>query len=287
MTKRWTLKEYFVTVIKIAAFAYTAPATIAVAQGPLWQKLAGLILIEGALMMGWSLLDYRKQDATLQRVTYAIVAGLGYIGLWWIALVHEGFTGVVFRLTLGGLLLFSVIDSGILATLRSDEATDKNILRDWTVRRHARNTRRLLAKEHINFEAEQERRDRELVSMRREAERRVMMKQLETDTKAALDSIVSGGPRQVSEAQDRSMLASLESSKSTRSLTHANRSRALSKSEAMHKLIDALANDPTLTPTNLASLVGKSRPTVYDYLADLEGSGMLARNGHGYTVQKG
>jgi hypothetical protein len=85
MSKQWTLKEYFVTVIKIAASAYTAPATIAIAQGPFWQKLAGLILIEGAIMMGWSLLDYRKQDAALQRITYAIVAGLGYIDLWWIA----------------------------------------------------------------------------------------------------------------------------------------------------------------------------------------------------------
>jgi hypothetical protein len=113
-------------------------------------------------------------------------------------LVHEGFTGLVFRLTLGGLPLFSGIDSGILATLQPAEANDKNILRNWTVRRHTRSTKRLLAKEQIDFEAKQERRDRELISIYREAERRVTLKQLEADTKALLDRIVSSDSRQVS-----------------------------------------------------------------------------------------
>jgi DeoR/GlpR family transcriptional regulator of sugar metabolism len=194
---------------------------------------------------------------------------------------------VIFRLTLGGLLLFSITDSGILATLRSDETADKNILRDWTVRRHARNSRRLLAREQIDFEAEQERRNREMMSMRRDAERRVESKQLEVDTKAALEKIAPGDSRHLSESSHLSAFAGANPSKSTRSLTHANRTRALSKNDAIRKLIDALADDPTITPTKLAGLIGRSRPTVYDYLDHLEESGVVARNDHGYAVQKG
>ena len=52
------------------------------------------------------------------------------------------------------------------------------------------------------------------------------------------------------------------------------------KSTALNKLIEHLSNTPNATITELASLIGKSRATVYNYLDELETAGKVHRNGH-------
>jgi hypothetical protein len=53
------------------------------------------------------------------------------------------------------------------------------------------------------------------------------------------------------------------------SLDKANRTRRLSKQQALRRTADLLRQHPDLTPTQIAAAIGKSRGTVYDYLREL------------------
>lgn len=131
--------------IKIAAVLLTAPATIEVAGSlypdVIWQRimvqLAGLVLVEGALLLGWHMLDTETKATTGQRTLYAVLAGVAYGVLWVIALAHgEGAVGVSFRLTLGVLLGYSVFESGLLANISFKRTVDRDITKHWKVKRH-------------------------------------------------------------------------------------------------------------------------------------------------------
>ena len=54
---------------------------------------------------------------------------------------------------------------------------------------------------------------------------------------------------------------------------------AATKAAAIDTLIGHLTDHPDATVTQLAKLIGKSRPTVYNYLDELEAAGRLHRNG--------
>jgi hypothetical protein len=131
--------------IKIAAVMLTAPATIEVA-GSLYPdalvyrlivQCAGLVLVEGALLLGWHMLDTESKATTGQRTLYASLAGVAYFVLWVIAWFHgEGIVGVAFRLTLGVLLAYSVSESGLMANISFKRQVDRDITKHWKVKRH-------------------------------------------------------------------------------------------------------------------------------------------------------
>jgi len=146
--------------IKIAAVALTSPATWVVA-GQLYDnpfqrivvQLAALILVEGALMLGWWQLDNDRKAETPQRVLYAVLSSVAYIALWAVAIAHgEGASGITFRLTLGVLLGYSVFESGILAGIKLRRSADKDISALTVVKRY----RRKRATEHARREIDAE-----------------------------------------------------------------------------------------------------------------------------------
>jgi hypothetical protein len=134
--------------IKIAAVTLTAPATISVASTLYMDTglfrwivaIACLMLVEGALLLGWQLLDERGKSATTgQRGLYASLVIVAYVVLWLVALAHgEGLAGIAFRSTLGVLIVYSLAEAGILAGLRQEAAVLKDFSRDGKVKRHAK-----------------------------------------------------------------------------------------------------------------------------------------------------
>jgi hypothetical protein len=79
------LEKLLRLLIKGAAVALTAPATWAVA-GRLYTgwfqslivQVAALVLVEGALLLGWHLLDADAGETTLQRGVYAGITLIAY-----------------------------------------------------------------------------------------------------------------------------------------------------------------------------------------------------------------
>ena len=64
---------------------------------------------------------------------------VAYFSLFGIALYHnEGIAGFAFRLTLGVLLIYASVEAGLLALIKKQDQADKDIPKDWRVRRYAR-----------------------------------------------------------------------------------------------------------------------------------------------------
>lgn len=133
-------------IIKSAAVCLTTPATIKVASqlypdDPFLSFLvtaAAVVLVEGALLLGWHKLDDRLSQHTIaQRWLYAGLALTAYLVLLVISILHgEGWAGWAFRATLFALLAYSVYESGILANLRLQRSADRDINRHRKVRKH-------------------------------------------------------------------------------------------------------------------------------------------------------
>lgn len=62
-------------------------------------------------------------------------------------------------------------------------------------------------------------------------------------------------------------------------LDRANMKRKMSKRDAMNKALQILTDNPTVSLTDIARQLGRSRQTVYDYFDELEATGKLHRNG--------
>lgn len=138
------MEKLLKNILKGAAIIYTAPATIAVAGGlypdqwlnRLAAQLSGLVLVEGALLLGWYMLDNNKKATNAQRWLYTALSFVAYIGLWFIAVAHgEGFIGIVFRASIGVLLGYSVFESGIWAGIKLRTAVEKDITKHRKVRK--------------------------------------------------------------------------------------------------------------------------------------------------------
>lgn len=134
--------------IKAAAVVLTVPATIQL-SGALYPddpilrvmvQAAGVVLIEGAMLLGWHGLDSNTGSTRpAQLWLYAALVAVAYLGLNGIAVLHgEGFTGLIFRATLGVLIAYSIVDSGILTSVRLAQSADRSIRTTARVRRHAR-----------------------------------------------------------------------------------------------------------------------------------------------------
>jgi hypothetical protein len=138
------MEKILKNVLKVASVLLTSPATLEVAGGlypDQWAyriivSVAALLLVEGALLLGWYMLDNNKKATNAQRWLYAALAGVAYVGLWIVAVSHgEGAAGIVFRSTIGVLLGYSVFESGILADVKLRQAVEKDINKHRRIRK--------------------------------------------------------------------------------------------------------------------------------------------------------
>lgn len=282
--------------IKIAAVVFTAPASWEVAGGlyPEWLpmfrfplQLAGVALVEGAMLVGWYQLDSNDKAEPEQRWLYAGMAVLGYVALLVIALQHEGLRGLVFRLTLLALLAYSVVESGILSGIQQRRKADRNIERDRKVSSTRREQERLTATLRYELTGERER------------------KLLDAEHKALLDaeltSVKLRGSRLLDDVkrEDRTERRKVEQSDTRPSgydtfphpIDDAQQRRTeqqqLDKDDALLHMLNVLANNPDTSKTALSEHIGRARNTVYDYLDELESNGWIERSedtGSGYDL---
>lgn len=260
-------------VIKLAAVCLTAPATLAVASTlyadwGLWRWVtagAALVLVEGALLLGWQLLDSQGKTATEgQRTLYAALVVVAYCVLWAIALAHgEGLAGIAFRATLGVLIAYSLAEAGIMAGLRQDRAILQDATRDRKVRRHQK---RLAVRDAIAaLDMEYILRDKERVNVMQEQTARLdnQHRAAMSTIKQGRDAIIEGFPFPVEQARG------IRDNK-----------RATRKQRALDMILAARKAKPDMTQNELAALAGVSRQTIGSWLAELEQDG-TGNNGNG------
>lgn len=282
------LETVLKTVIKLAAVMLTSPATWAVAGGlysdpvqRLIVQIAALVLVEGALLLGWHLLDTNRQAETPQRWLYACMALVAYAGLWWLAVAHgEGLSGIVFRGTLGVLLVYSIADAGLLASIRSATAADRDIMKDGQVRRYARKLARQDAIANLDSDQDIKRQEREAAAHIRGA-RVALEKQrgLAAVKSEHTASIEQRFPMPIAETRARRDIR-----------------RAKSKDNAKATIVRAIGVNPALTHDDLAVMTGKSRQSIGAYLAEMQQAGELTKladgtyslasvgNGNGHAI---
>lgn len=268
------------TLIKLSAVALTSPATVAVAgslypSNPITRvivSIAALILIEGCLLLGWEMLDQQGKNATVpQRWLYAGLAWIAYFSLFGIALYHnEGVAGIAFRLTLGVMLVYASAEAGLMAAVKTEEKTDKDILKDWRVKRYARKLARKSAMSDLDLTYS-------MCKLDREAQEKVYTLQKERETQQLLQRVKS--------EHTTDPLGAVEKAKfDTTTLEQANKKRQLSKRDAMNRTLQILSEDPTINLTDIARQIGRSRQTIYDYLDEMEAAGKIRRNGSGVQI---
>jgi len=269
------------TLIKLAAVTITSPATVSVASGlyptdPILRvvvSIAALILVEGCLLLGWEMLDQQGKNATMaQHWLYAGLAWVAYFSLFVIALNHnEGTAGMTFRLTLGVMLVYASVEAGLLAGIRREGQADRDIFTDWQVRHYARKLSRKSAMADLDSASRMRQIDREVVE-------KLYSLQKSQETEQRIRDIESGNldsPNVVEKAKSTNFGSLLDK---------ATRSRKLSKRHALDKTLQILSDNPTASPLEIASKIGKSRQTVYDYLDELQTAGKLHRNGSGFQI---
>lgn len=270
------------TLIKFSAVALTSPATVAVAGGlypdnPITRVMvsaAALILVEGCLLLGWEMLDQQGKHATVtQRWLYAGLAWVAYISLFGIALYHnEGLAGLAFRLTLGVMLIYASAEAGLLASIKSQDQADRDIFKDWRVKRHAQKLARQAAMADLELNVRMRQLDRE-------AQEQLYTLQRAQETERQIKIIESGS--------DSETLKPVEMTKLDRAtLEQANLKRKLTKQDALNKTLQLLAENPNASPTAIAGVIGRSRQTVYDYVKELEATGKIHRNGSGIQIHE-
>ncbi len=265
------------TLIKLAAVALTSPATVSVASGlyptdPILRtvvSIAALILVEGCLLLGWEMLDQQGKNATMtQRWLYAGLAWVAYFSLFVIALNHnEGFAGLTFRLTLGVVLLYTSVEAGLLASIKREGRADRDIFADWQVKRYARKLSRKSAMADLESTFRMRQIDREVGE-------KLYSLQKARETDERVRDIQSG-----SSFDTVNVVGKAKSTNFGTLLDKATQSRKLSKRHALGRTLQILSDNPTASPLEIASQIGRSRQTVYDYFDELEAAGKLHRNG--------
>jgi hypothetical protein len=266
-------------ILKAAAVMLTAPATIEVAADAYADNilframvtLGMLVVVEGALLLGWHKLDTDRTAASAQRWLYAGIAIVAYVVLWLVALGHnEG--GLIWgRATLGVLLVYSIAESGILAdiTLNTDGA--RNILNDLQVKMHDRKLSRIEAK----------------------AERSAMS----AVRLAFIAAEQNGGLHAAGLRAERIQALNDASHASDTTTTHATATPALppkwdgwvtaSKDDTKAQIATLLQNEPGISTYALAKRLDKSETTIRRYRKELEAESaapVVSANGHGAAV---
>ncbi len=282
--------------IKIAAVALTSPATWTVA-GSLYEngfqrilvQLAALILVEGALMLGWWQLDNDRKAEMPQRVLYAVLAGVAYIALWSVAIAHgEGAAGITFRLTLGVLLGYSVFESGILANIRLRRSADRNIEAHYSVKRYRRKRAISHARNEIDAEfkiaSAQLSVDTEMAreTLRFTRERR--LKGLSLDHQSALADLIGTSQLPASNGKPvppPAIPAEVDEGIVT---VEPEELAALSDLEVREGIVTAFEDDPKTVRSHLAKDLGVSKNKLYNTINELIDEGVLDRRGQRINV---
>lgn len=256
-------------VIKVAAILLTAPATIEVAGAVypdnivyrIMVQAAALVLVEGALMLGWHKLDTDAKATMPQRWLYAAIAVVAYIVLWAVAIAHHEGGGAWFRATLGVLLGYSIIESGILANIKLNTDT-RDIMRDIWVIMHARKL------------------DRKEAKAQRTAMNAVRMAFLNARQDAGVHAAGLFAEQLKAENEathEPQMVVSHEPShKPPREWdTWIFDAKTEAKADAKALVAELLQDDPDISNYRLAKLVGRSDATIRKYRKELAES-----NGH-------
>jgi hypothetical protein len=273
------LEKLLRLLIKGAAVALTAPATWAVA-GRLYAgwfqslivQAAALVLVEGALLLGWHLLDADAGETTLQRGVYAGITLIAYGVLWAVAWAHgEGWAGIAFRATLGVLVIYSVIEAAVRAGIKINAKASGDILahravkNDW--RRKAKED--AIAENSTHFEIER---------AKRAARLEVEQERIKLLKKKLLDELPASIETSPNQSQpDGPKMAILEAQ-----AIRVERQQ-LTKPEAVAAVLDHLRDNPATSVRDLATLVSKSSSTISRYMQELEDAGQIARN-NGTTI---
>ena len=242
--------------IKGAAVVFTAPATIIVASGlysdPILKILAaaaGLVLVEGVLLLGWQQLDSNKQATEAQRALSASLAIVAYFVLWAVAIAHgEGILGIAFRATLGVALAASIAESGILANVSLRRKVERDISQDRKVRKY-----RHVAEVHIA---------KKRIDVWKSNAENALNQPTVIDTPVKMERAILTSPVQP-KRKSRGKLDGLDK-----------------------KLLKYYADDPMLSTRKAAELAGTTHTTVNNRLVKLETAGVIHRNGHGVEIEE-
>lgn len=268
-------------ILKVAAILLTAPATIEVAAAAYPTNMlfrvmvtAGmLVVVEGALLLGWHKLDTDTTATPAQRWLYAAIAMVAYVVLWLVAIGHhEG--GLVWgRATLGVLLIYSIAESGILADVRINTEDANNIAKDLFVRMHDRKLARAEAKAE------------------REAMNAVRLAFLSAEQSGGLHAATKYRERlqeQIDVTHDTYTGSSHEPSHAMIMPSKWDRwvdPRELAKDDTKTAIAAMLEADPNISTYRLAKELDRSEKTVRKYRQELEvESALVSANGHGALV---
>jgi hypothetical protein len=248
--------------IKIAAVCLTSPATWQV-SGRLYDnpfqrilvQAAALVLVEGALLLGWWKLDNDRQSETPQRVLYATLAAVSYIALWSIAIAHgEGAAGVTFRLTLGVLLGYSVFESGILAGIRLRRSQERNPNRYHAVRQAKRKSDIAVAIKQIAADEE------------------IAVAQMDIDTTERRGKLTAKPSADV-----RKETPPKGSAKTTRTVKR--RPSRINADTLPERIAETMAEYPDRPNKDIAKMLKISESTLYKYMPE------PATNGNGHRAE--
>jgi predicted Rossmann fold nucleotide-binding protein DprA/Smf involved in DNA uptake len=222
-------------------------------------QLAALVLVEGALLLGWYMLDNSTRATALQRSLYATLTVTAYGVLWAVAIAHgEGLAGIGFRATLGVLIAYSVIESGLLAGIKLRQQADRDITRHRAVKRHRRKLAIDDAKaaDVVHFDIKSAHRDMETAIARRV---------IELDKQRQLADLTAERANQYKPVR-------IEDAQKSRTM----RQRS-SKQAAVDKTLDILKDDPHASIRTIANAIDRAPSTVSNYLRELEQADRIAR----------
>lgn len=160
---------------------------------------------------------------------------------------------------------YASAEAGLLANIKREDQADKDIFKDWRVKRYARKLARQSAMADLDLGVKMRQLDRE-------AQEKLYTLRRQHETERELRMIEFG-------AMDEG-LQPVEMTKLDRAtLEQANTRRKLSKRDAITKTLQLLAENPNTSPSVIAEQIGRSRQTVYDYLHELSTQGRIRRNG--------
>jgi hypothetical protein len=273
------LEKTIKALIKVAAVALTSPATWTVA-GELYTnpaqrllvQVAALVLVEGALLLGWHMLDTNLNAAPAQRWLYAVLTVVAYLVLWMVAIRHgEGLAGIGFRATLGVLIGYSVIESGILAQIKLKQRADRDITKHLRVRRAMRFYAKTDALHDLALASSE---TQALRTAQHEARlkgialhRKRMLDQVEIEDRQLGEELLNDGRNRLGGALSYPALAAHNGG---------IRGRKPTKKDTMAELVEIIADNPNITKKDLAEQTGRASSTVAKYLGELAERGELA-----------
>jgi len=280
--------------IKIAAVVFTSPATVEVAGGlyPAWPwyarlpiQMAGLVLIEGALLLGWHQLDNNDRAEPEERWLYTAITALAYAALLYISVLHEGWQGWVFRLTLAAVIGYSVVESGIVASIADKRRADRNADSSRQVKRERRKlereTRKLeLQSEHKLLRLEVQLRERARADeLQKEYER--YSKKLQKEHRQQLQVLEAGESSQ-------SRQGTLLRGNPRYPVERLNSEKRLTREQRLEQLLEYANSNPELPPSEIVEWArgqfGVAESTAWSYWSELKSelAPALHSNGNGH-----